>query len=432
MKFEIKNPFTRKNIGIIAFALFCISFMYRSLILAVTSGTILYLIYIFVLGSMLIAVSNSNCIKINQKLLKIYSSWIAFVIIFVLLNSQLFVHHDYGTTIVWLYYFSMILLLPLCPKEWYGIFFKILIILSLIDVLAVYFFMIFKDKYSIMYNIFHEWPTGTDKGTAGYRAGLTAHYSHNAMLIVIGLIAFASLFIVNQNKLKKLDGKKIIVCLLLVMAALILTTKRAHFLFGLIATLWGYIIYNPKKRKENVVKTILIGIAIVAVFVVLANFVPFVNNLYERFTTAGEDSESMSRFTFWKLAFSNFLQSPLFGIGWGGYQFEYHEHLYVKNLYGVDYPYLQAHNVYIQLLCECGILGTLLFLGCAGYAYKKTTNLFTNKLLKYTKDYEISVFSIILQTFFFLYCLTGNCLYDMMFAFYTIAVGFAIGLYIQS
>lgn len=434
LNFKIGNPFQKKYIAMFGFALFCVSFMFRSIIIALSSVKVMYLIYIVVLSCMTIAITDGDMIKIEGKLVRIFAAWGVFVFIFVLLHNQLFVNKDYGTTVVWLYYFSMIILLPMCPQKWYRKFFYIMLGLIIIDVVAVYFFMIFKSKYSVMYNILQEWPTGTEKGNAGYRAGLTSHYSHNAMLIVVGLIAFSSEFIISrENTIRKQNKFRNIAFLILTSVALILTTKRAHFLFGFIAIFFGYIIYNPKKRKKNVLKAGLIAVILLIVFVLLAQYVPFVGALYERFSTAGEDSESMSRFAFWRLAFSSFLKSPLIGIGWGGYQYEYHEHLYVPNPYGVDYPYLQTHNVYIQLLCECGIIGTALFLYCAGHVFVNIITIFRkNPLIKYFEYYDIAVCSLILQTFFFLYCLTGNCLYDMMFAFYAIAAGLSIGLCSQN
>lgn len=36
-----------------------------------------------------------------------------------------------------------------------------------------------------------------------------------------------------------------------------------------------------------------------------------------------------------------------------------------------------------------------------------------------------------MQIFFWLYSLTGNCLYDTMFGFYSVSIGFVLGYLVQ-
>lgn len=40
-------------------------------------------------------------------------------------------------------------------------------------------------------------------------------------------------------------------------------------------------------------------------------------------------------------------------------------------------------------------------------------------------------FVLTMQIFFWLYSLTGNCLYDTMFGFYSISIGFILGYLVQ-
>lgn len=62
------------------------------------------------------------------------------------------------------------------------------------------------------------------------------------------------------------------------------------------------------------------------------------------------------RGTLYKLAFQEFLKSPLFGMGPGGYTVKYGE-----------YP----HNVILELLCETGLFVTLLFMAVLFFAIVK-------------------------------------------------------------
>lgn len=421
---------SRKTIGMLGFAIFCIAFMFRSLIVARLPNATMYLIYVFDCFLMLFAIQDGDNWHIRRRYFKAVAPLCAFAFLFVLLRNQYIMNHDTGTMVVWFYYFLFIIFISSCPKDWYFGFFKILMTCCLIAVFFVYLFFVFRDKYRIMYGIYQIWPTGTDHGASGYRAGITAHYSHNAMIIAMGVICLVSVLLTTYTK-KNRDCKAVVMLLALSAFALLLTNKRAHLLFGTAAILFGYYIYDPSKRLKNFIRCIILAVSLLIIFVILANTIPFVNDLYQRFASAGEDSESMSRFTFWKLALSNFKEHPIIGIGWGGYQYEYHQHLYVRNPYGVDYPYLQAHNVYVQLLCECGITGTLMYLAIMFFAMKNTISILSRKMTSFTTDHTIAIFSIITQVFFHLYCLTGNCLYDMMFAYMAIAIGFSIGLHLQ-
>lgn len=411
----------------IGFAVFCVCAVFGELITAAISIKLLFLMH---LGAVICLVLGAP-FSLKSKPIQLIAAWGIFTAFFVLLRNQ----NDYSqyATIKWLFYALMILLIPMCPKYLYRPFLKTLGGVAFINVFFTYFFFVFRGKYRIMYRIWDKWPTGTFEGEAGYHAGIDNHYSQNAMVVAICLIVVASFLIAYLPKKDKRKTGTLAALAAVVMVALLLTNKRAHLLFGIAAILFGYMVPVPKHRLKNTLQAIGIGVVLVAAFLLLAPRIPVLNELLERFTsaTSGEDGNTMARFEFWKLAFRNFLEHPLIGIGWGGFPKEYHEHLYFFNPAENNYPYLHAHNVYVQLLCECGIIGTLLYLSTAVDWFIKTIRLFDKKLRRISSEYEVVIFSVIMQTFFYMYCLTGNCLYDRMFSFYVIAIGFTVGLYAQ-
>ena len=120
------------------------------------------------------------------------------------------------------------------------------------------------------------------------------------------------------------------------------------------------------------------------------------------------------RLRFWSLSLELFLQNPLFGIGWG--QFQMISACTASTLHAVAH----VHNVYLQLLCESGIFGFLFYVCWFIFSYYKTIKVFLiNKELDSKANFYL-IFSLCFQTFFLLYCFSGNPLYvrDMFLPYF--------------
>ena len=104
------------------------------------------------------------------------------------------------------------------------------------------------------------------------------------------------------------------------------------------------------------------------------------------------------------------------------------------NFYNQDSVLRDAHNVFLQLLCETGIIGFSVFLSLFVYAIVQTIQLVvksTKDLLRLSdKTKTVLVFSLCYQVFFLAYCITGNPLYDLETVYiYILSVGFSSGVY---
>lgn len=243
---------------------------------------------------------------------------------------------------------------------------------------------------------------------SGSMPGLTSHYSTNAVLISIGIIILFSRIMVKKGK------KRDYVLLLIMIIALIITRKRAHTVFVLAAMLVLYYFSSGKKLGKRIFK--MVGAAIVVGIIgVLAYkyFQPF-QELVNRFVEfANSDDFTNNRTRWWKVAFDNFKLHPIIGIGWGRFY----------DLCGKTTGYYaNTHNVFLQLLCETGIVGFLVYMIWFVKLYFTSIKLYKNlkneevkksidnrSFIK--KKYFIG-FSVVYQTFFLLYCFTGNPLYD--------------------
>ena len=89
----------------------------------------------------------------------------------------------------------------------------------------------------------------------------------------------------------------------------------------------------------------------------------------------------------WECALRSFADSPLFGKGYYSYSFIWVD--YFKEQY---YPALHAHNLYIELLINFGIIGTL---PLVGYCISKSVSCIKNSIQSKDRLYLALIISVI-------------------------------------
>lgn len=255
----------------------------------------------------------------------------------------------------------------------------------------------------------------------GASAGLTKNYSINGTFLAEGILAIFGIYLFQGKKKRKIG----VVLAIISVFALLLTGKRAHIVFLGAVFIAGYYFYNSDKKKGRLFKIIAIISAILIAFIIVAQFVPSVMLFYDRFIeTVNSGDITMGRIEYYAIALQQFKANPILGIGWGGFK-------YVNSAYTgfANGTYTNAHNMYLQLLCETGILGFLLFMILIVGVLIKSV-----RLLKKAKKHgkiEASqrlLYAFMLQLFVVLYGITGNPIYDLeTMAFYIFAC--AITLY---
>lgn len=428
MKVKAKNH--KSLCGLAGFFLFCIVTVFQDYISSSEKSNVIYFIYIVSMLLSLYGIIRQGKLSISFRSMSLFYQWILIAISFVLVYNIGIRKHSYFTTIRWLFFFLYMILISQTPKDRYLSMIKILGAVASLYVIGVYFFLLFPQFYSGMYQRWGYWPTGTNGGTAGYRAGLASHYSENAMVITVLVLILASFYFIEPRKRNK---RRIMLLGIIAISALVLTTKRAHLLFGFLSLVFAYYIFKPNQRTNRMFKVIIIGTIGFALLYIAQFFVPSIALVFERFSTIGNDTESMTRFSMWALAWNLFRKNPIFGIGWNGYKYQFFQYLYDPKMRAERYAYLNAHNVYLQLLAETGIIGFSLYMSGVISVFRRSINALTKKDKEIPPAIKsVLLFSISMQTFFLLYSMTGNCLYDIMFAFYAVAVGCAVGCYCQS
>lgn len=241
---------------------------------------------------------------------------------------------------------------------------------------------------------------------AHYFMGLVSHYSTSGIYMALAVILLLAECLESKAVTGKMQRGKYWLFLFFGLA-LILTQKRGPLVFTGCACMAMYYIGYIKGDVGKKVRQMLAGISVVLLIVILIFRIPALSGVVVRFAT--RDLESSRADGLWLPAWNGFTKNWLLGIGWGQYKWNYlnHQGKYVINN--------NAHNIYLQLLCENGILFGSLVIFWLIYVY-----IFTWKnLRRYKKEpvladeYMPMLFSFGYQTFFLLYGITGNPLYDI-------------------
>ena len=242
--------------------------------------------------------------------------------------------------------------------------------------------------------------------------GFTINTNFSAGYILAGLLVLVSRMLINNK-----PRKKNIILLAFLILAVLYTRKRGHLLFMSIAIIMTYLIPARKTQKLKRIWNIFLVLLILLLLFYIArdalSQIPMFRIIILTFEKieSGEDFTT-GRFKLFQWAIELFRKNPLFGIGWGKYRTTVAGTV-VRN------KSLETHNVYLQLLSETGIIGFITFVGAFFSAWFLTKNHYC-ECIKET-DPNLSewrsalFFSFAYQTFFMLYCLTGNPLFDQFY-----------------
>lgn len=240
--------------------------------------------------------------------------------------------------------------------------------------------------------------------------GFTQNAGYSAGYIVIGILAAFS----DIYPRKKIRFKNFIFPLFLFLAVA-LTGKRGPVMFLILTIVFCYLV--PVKGVKKVQRYWKIFLVVFVVVIVLwffrdaLSYIPIIGRLLDSFAKVadGEDiSSGRTRLYLW--AIKLFIENPLFGIGWGNFRTSVVGNVTLATE-------LETHNIYLQLLCETGIIGFLGFILLFFTFWKTTRDAYMEciqnvNLIKWRNPLY---YSFAYQTYFLLYGLTGNPLYDPFF-----------------
>lgn len=176
-------------------------------------------------------------------------------------------------------------------------------------------------------------------------SGAFQHYNDFAaflgvlVFIVIGFLGYV----------RKLWQKALLFLIfLLISVNVVLTLSRGAWISLLIVYLFLIIFIKNKKNK------LLFGLFLASFIGVIFSF----PSLKERFLLIAKDGGDADRFKVWKVALTMFSESPLFGKGLGLFMSHFSKYINISIQY--------AHNCYLQILAETGLLGFVSFVWFLG------------------------------------------------------------------
>lgn len=239
--------------------------------------------------------------------------------------------------------------------------------------------------------------------------GFTTNPGFAATFICAGIIALFTM-IVDEQKITFRNR----ILMLFFIIALLFTNKRAHpvFLVMSLLTVW----LMPVGGSSRAGKYWKIFIAVIGLLISYFAFkdllvkIPFISSAVQTIDglILGEDITS-SRSALFSWAWSLFEQNPVFGIGWGDFRY---------TIVGVitHSTELDTHNIYLQLLCETGIVGFVCFVVPFVLFWIKAKKAYCRCAAgedEISKTWKSPLFfSFVFQTLFLICGFTGNPLYD--------------------
>lgn len=178
--------------------------------------------------------------------------------------------------------------------------------------------------------------------------------------------------------------------------ALVMTFKRSGMLSVALVSII-ILIYNKKISLVSVAKFVFVFFLVVVAAYQWIKDVPEVKESLELSTERFEQKDGQDitsgRGELANRAISIFEEHPILGIGYGGYSVDSDK---------------GAHNVYLQVLCEGGIIGFLLYLPYMIVNLIKVIGCIRRK----NGDLMLLNMSLFIQLYYIIYSGVGNCLTD--------------------
>lgn len=431
MEFKIKNQAINKRsidtteLSIALFVLLSFTVQFYSHILF--SNTLL-IIALLITGLVIIFL---NAYKSKTHLLST-SIWIvvfAFIAISILRPSDYISYVSLNKYVDLFVFFAGISLLIFCgnKSKSFRASAIIIIIFAVLYSISVWIQILMPS----LYNVFLNFMVGANQQhilegarTGEFFTGFTSNPGYTAGYILCGII-----ILLSKRKLIVSNKSQSVVLFIFLILSLLMTARRAHTIFLLLAIVATFVLpYKNKKLKRRIGAVIVASALLLFVIIAFQDIllrIPFFSRIImtvKNIFIGGVVNSGTSRSSLYAHAWRLFLDNPWFGIGWGNYRYTTVGTVTIKTE-------MEAHNVYLQLLTETGIVGFFLLMIPISILFAVTLS-GIRRLKKEDREswFPLLSYSLTYQIFFLLYGLTGNPFFDpsfLMMYFFSCAIPMA-------
>ena len=307
---------------------------------------------------------------------------------------------------------------------------KVLYISAVIMAVYVLFFVLFDDLFWVsIYKILSS--TARDylayyvpKGYSVTVGGCT----YTNYILYFGMTACIGYLVSTPKR-----DKKFIVALvsaIVFLITILLVGRRGELLSGIFCcALLGFIMCTKKQRRFLLIYG---SIAIVVILTLVILFLPQLKHVdvFYRYALTienllkGKDITS-GRTELYGIAFKAFLKHPIFGIGLDQFHTLIPQEFLA--LHGADVE--DVHNIYLQFLCEMGIVGAVLIIAPLGYIYYNICAQFRRlkrqklESKQFNLAFELCCTSFMIQSFILFIGIYDPCFQRIIFwCFYGISI----------
>lgn len=297
--------------------------------------------------------------------------------------------------------------------SWIEQWLSIAVLFTFINAAATIVFYFNGNLYNQFIKIFFDYsliPTLQKYYEMGYMSGLWSHFSSNGIVLGMGaLVIFEKtrqLFNDKEDE-KYAKAKRVayIVCLLVAIYALFLSSKRSPLLAAIAAVVITLLISSGKNVMKRLFIITISCVAVFLLYLLAVKYIPGMDTIANKFM-ALEDSDAgvlNGRELLWQFAIDMFDKSPILGLGYGSYEALTKSAALFTNT---------AHNQYLQILSELGLVGLILyavaFITGVIYSAILIIKLVSNNGDK--KDISMLCVSLELQIFVLIYNVTASSL----------------------
>lgn len=263
-----------------------------------------------------------------------------------------------------------------------------------------FFFDIFKPIFTLLIGAEGSEMIYQNATIVGVYYGLFPDAATSCILLIIPLA-----FIFNKIKFNYKDC----IMVFMIFICLMITSKRGPFIFAFFTSL--FLFCHDENNKFNKKRLLIICIGLLFFMGTLIYIFPYLDKdvgLGRLMNTVLNISNSDMNITSGRSNLSNFALNifydhKLLGVGWGQFSKLYFLSTY-RNV-------LNVHNVYIQLLCETGIFGTIFILSP-----------FLISLVLLMKDTTLILFKrgALFILIFNLFYMFSGCLFDMPLYYFSL------------